>query len=307
MTVERIGKQTLAVVVWLSLSCPVMVSGQWSMDFPGVPRARVPFLSGGDGRFELDITGYRLRAEESDTVAGSLRIGFGNSWRLGSKFELGYDVSLGELRTIRPGGTSPVEPSQLSGTVVYGGRVGLKFQPYRVVDPDGYGLAVAFGVAYRPEVLQVFTYSKTGNITTTGGYAGARPPDGELKKVVTATQSAMGSVSYRVRRLDLDAALTYVRVVQPSGEPILPSYPGAALAVGARVYLTSSFGIGASYWGSGPPPWQDRIGVDVRSSSLPKFGFLLTLGGNIDGGTDIMVYSPTGDFSESISFYLRAR
>lgn len=304
----RTARITLMVAVSAMLS-PLSLIGQWSMDFPGVPTARVPFLSGGDGRFELDVTGYRLQQEAADTIAGSLRIGFGNSWRIASRFELGYDVSLGELRLIRPteGSVSPAPDQHIGGTGVYGMRLGLKFQPYSIVDPDGYGVAAAFGVSYQPELQPVFSYAKEGEDVTTGGYAGSRPPDGELETVLTATQAAMASVSFRVSWLDVDAAVTHSRALPTSGQPLKPAYTGTWLSGGARLYLTSSFGVGAAYWGSGAPPWRDRLGVQVRPETSPEFGFLLTFGANIDGGTDLMVYSPTGDFSESVSLYLRAR
>lgn len=163
-------------VLLLAVSAPA--SAQFAMDIPGVPRARVPFLASGDGRFELGLTGYRLRGETADTLAGSIRMGFGHSWTIASSFELGYDLSLGELRLVRPGSPgdgSPTPDTRLGGTALYGVRLGLKYTPYSVIDPDGYGIAAAVGVSYQPELKPVLTYEKVGSSVITRGYAGVDP------------------------------------------------------------------------------------------------------------------------------------
>ncbi len=303
---RRIQRIVLALVF---TTVPAPAWAQFSMDIPGVPRARVPFLANGDGRFELGITGYRLRGEAADTIAGSFRMGFGHSWTIASSFELGYDLSLGEVRLVRPGtpdGGGAEPDTELGGTALYGVRLGLKFTPYNVVDPDGYGISAALGVSYQPELKPVFTYDKVGESVVTRGYAGGRPEPGELEPVLSSMQSMMGAVSYRSRRAELDVSVTHQIVTEPNGFDFSGPLEGTFVSAGARLYLTSSFAVGGAYWGAGPPPWRDRINVAVRAVDPSDFGFFVTLGAGLEDGTDIMISSPTGDFSESISFYLRS-
>lgn len=300
-------KQALAVLcAFALLASPALA--QFSTDLPGVPRGRAAFLSGGQGRFELDFAGYKLPATEGDSLAGSLRIGFGNSWRIGSNFELGYDLSLGELRVLKPANLVPdadAPPIGVNGTVLYGVRVGLKYQFFNVVDPDGYGISASVGGAFHPELEPVFLYSKEDTTTLTGGYAGDAPEEGGIDAVLSASTIFMGAVSYRMERFDADAALVMENLSEAEGVSPVRQYDGVSLALGARYRLTGGFAVGISYWGSGAPPWRDRIKLDLREEDEAKFGFLLSFGSQLEEGTDIMISSPTGSFSESISIYLR--
>lgn len=280
------------------------VQAQFSSDLPGVPRGRVSFLSGGQGRFELDLTAFKLGESGADTLAGGLRIGFGKSWRIGTNVELGWDFSLAEVRMVRPKDEG-VATDNLDATAAYGARIGLKYQFFNVLDPDGYGISASLGAAYQPELKPGFIYSKSGDDSQTGGYAGSTPEDGGIDSKIHQSTIFMGAISYRTERVEADGAIVVESSSQDTGISPIRVYDGTSVTVGGRYRVTPGLGLGIVYWGSGAPPWRDRINFGLRDIDPSDFGFLVTFGSGLERGTDIMISSPTGSFSESLSFYLR--
>lgn len=295
-------RTTLVLACALSVAAPV--KAQFSSDLPGVPRGRVSFLSPGQGRFELDMTAFKLGESGADTLAGGLRMGFGHSWRIGSNVELGWDFSLGEVRVVRPK-VADTTQTNVDATAAYGARIGLKYQFFNVVDPDGYGVSASVGVGFQPEVKPVYIYSKSGEESASGGYAGSKPDDGGIDSKVHKSTVVMGAVSYRTVRLEADGAIVIENSSDPDGVSPIHVYDGTSVSLGARYRLTPGFGVGLVYWGNGAPPWRDRINFGLREINPSDFGFLITFGSGLEKGTDIMISSPTGKFSESVSFYLR--
>jgi hypothetical protein len=292
---------------------PAQASGQFSSDFPGVPRARVPYVNAQQGRFELDLVAIRAGGSASDTIAGMSRVGFGHSFRIASIFEFGYDVSVGEVRVVHQSapastGAPPTSTSSTSASTTfgYGARFGLKVQPFSIRDANGYGVSAAVGVSYQPPLESVFGYD-TGAQPKTSGYIGEGLPAGIPDLIPASSGSLIGAVDYRSPRVEADLSLGYHRVFDDSEISYIPSYDGGAVAVGARYYLTSSFAIGGAYWGGGPPPWRDRVPIGIRSVYSSQAAVILTFGAGLEQGTDIIVSSPSNDFSESWSLYIRSR
>lgn len=288
------------------LLVPGLLEAQFSSDIPGVPRARVPYLSGNQGRFELGLVGYRLRGEQVDTIGGSVRMGFGHSFRIAGAFEFGYDVTLGEFRMLSPGSAPGGEaPSKsMDGTFGYAARFGLKYQLLGIRDPEGYGMSASVGASFQPALKPVFSFSRAADSTVTRGYAGGAPRNGDPDQILVSTTGLLGAVGYRSPRVHADFALQYSIASTPTGISPVESFDGVFASIGAKVFLTESFALGGSFWGTGPPPWRGRIPIQQRPSDSQQGAFIVSFGG-LEHGTDIIISSPTNDFSESASFFVR--
>ena len=93
----------------------------------------------------------------------------------------------------------------------------------------------------------------------------------------------------------------------PPDRYLLTVYGGTALRSGALYRVTPSMGMGLTWWGDGAPPWRHRIPLTVGKAQARRWGVVLSLGATQGKSLDMVVTSPTGSFSESISVYLRAR
>ena len=88
MNVRIFGVAAVAAVV----SAPA--AAQFSSDIPGVPRGLVSMRGGRQSRTEWVLTGYHLPSQLDSTKsvnAGGVQLGFGSSYRVRGKFELGFD------------------------------------------------------------------------------------------------------------------------------------------------------------------------------------------------------------------------
>ena len=88
----------------------------------------------------------------------------------------------------------------------------------------------------------------------------------------------------------------------------LVKYDGLSPRIGVMYRLRPNIALGASFWGKGAPPWRDEIWVGVPGEQKKEqYGFTLTLGSRPESGTDLMISSPTGNWSESARLYVRMR
>ena len=300
------------------------VAAQFSSDFPGVPRASISVRGGKQSRTEWIFRGYKVSPETGDaddTVAGGLQLGFGRSYRIQSRFEIGFDFTLLEGAVVNPpkGERETVSPLYFRGLAGYGFRIGGKFRPISSLDPDGYGYEVAFGAAFQPALKPLFGVEHTQDTTRTGGqFSGddeeeapgaAFPVDPMAKLHSTTTLAAMGS--YRSRRLNGDAALVLDNAAEPeAGEDPSPIgvFDGVSLRAGASYRVRPSIAIGATFWGNGAPPWRDEVALRYPGEhKASKVGVLFQFGRQPEAGVDLMISSPTHKFSESARLYVRVR
>lgn len=323
-------KSLLLVLLALVLALPSRGEAQFSSDFPGVPRAAITQTGSSQGRFDMDISGMRFvheadgeTADETavDSLAASVRIGFGRSWRVASNWELGFDVSLAEGRMNRlslreePLEEGPGVPSNendketttvLATSIAYGLRLGAKLRPFAYVDPDGYGISAAVGFAIQPGLAPVITHTRLEDTTFTGGLIGSDGTETPIQAFVST--QFMAGLSYRSGRAEADAAVVLesakdgAQLVSP-----MPVYDGTSIRLGARYRLTRSFAFGAVFWGSGAPPWRDQVTLGTSLSQDQPFALLLSFGALLEKRTDLMISSPKGNFTESISLHVRVR
>ena len=111
---------------------------QWSSDIPGVPRASIPLRGATQARTEWQLSGYNL---EGDTIAGGIALGFGRSYRVATRFEVGFDFTLMDGLLVKGPDTEDVAGDKVSGLylrglTVHGIRVGGKFRPFSALDPS---------------------------------------------------------------------------------------------------------------------------------------------------------------------------
>lgn len=300
-----ICRSTLLVLAGL-LAAVAPASAQWSVDLPGVPRASLVRQGGHQGRFELEGSWLKPGAEAGDSAALAGRMGMGWSWRIASALEFGFDFTLASAQRIS-GITAPDLPegaTELRITGGYGFRFGLKFRPISYVDLDGNGVEVALGVGYQPELEPVVRWETRGDSSVVAGLVGGSDvPEGP--KVHSSTLF-MAAVSYRQPRLIGDLALVSESASELP-DPFLTVHSGVGLRAGVRYRLTHGFALGASYWGSGAPPWRDRPTLALASEASSEFGLLLSLGGTPEKSTDLMISSPTGSFGKSVTVYISVR
>lgn len=295
---------------------------QFSSDIPGVPRAAVPFSGGHQNRTEWTFAGYRIPtgADAGDTTALGMRLSYGRSYRLFTRFELGFDVTLVDGLYVRspvdtlPGGA--VTGSYPRGVTLYGLRIGGKFRPFAALDPDGYGFQTAIGAAIQPGLKPVFGVERFADSTRTGGQLAKETEDTDgltgrdpFASSRTATFLS-GMASYRSRRILADAALVVEAVADPDEEGFSPlvNYDGLSPRLGLVVRLTPGLALGGSYWGKGAPPWRDQISVGLPGAAKEEsYGVIVSFGSRPESGTDIMLSSPTGDWGQSLRLYIRGR
>jgi hypothetical protein len=309
--------RALTLTLFAVLGLPADAVTQFSSDFPGVPRAAITHFGTVQGRFDLDFTGMRFTAADDpdralDSTSVSIRIGFGRSWHVAPNLEVGFDISLAEGRLLHlaaDGDFADDLENNLAATVGYGLRLGVKFRPLAYVDPDGYGVSAAVGFAIQPSLQPALTYSGEGDSSVLGGAVVSGDDDDDSPPVrLHAGMQFLGAVSYRAPRAELD-----VGVVRESADHTgafrspVPVYQGTSVRVGARFRVTPSIALGAAYWGSGAPPWRDQVNPGVRDLEHAPFGLVIGLGSQREKGTELMLSSPTGNFTESLSFHLRVR
>lgn len=299
-------------------------AAQFSSDIPGVPRAAISIRGGRQNRTEWAFSGNKAAGSVAgqDTVGGGIRLGFGRSYRIRSAVEIGYDftffdgVYAGEPKGT---GTTAKANSYMRGLAAYGIRVGGKVRAYSSLDPDGNGYQVSFGAALQPSFKPLYGYERYKDSSRTGSQFSSKDepttPSAVFKtnpfaKLSSSTMvAAMGS--YRSRRVIGDAALmSETAGSREAGEDPSPTkmYNGVSLRLGGAYRLTRGFAVGASYWGSGAPPWRDEVRLNVPGKTKAEnFAFLLQFGSAPEAGVDLMLTSPTGSFSESARLYIRAR
>ena len=127
---------------------------------------------------------------------------------------------------------------------------------------------------------------------------------------LTATTILAGMGSYRSKRFMGDAALVIEKGPSRSaGDPSpIMLVNGASLHAGGSYRLTPGFAVGASYWGTGSPPWWDEVQLGAPGTQKDQqFGVLVQFGSNPESGIDLMYASPTGKYGESGRLYIRAR
>lgn len=286
------------------------LTAQFSANVPGVPRASLPFHGGSQGRFEVDLTGFKFPGEPGDTLGGRLRLGFGQSWRIASSFEFGFDVTIAEGTVLRsPLDSAAVDPESLlniDGSAAYGLRFGLKFRPLSYVDPNGYGFDVAVGVAYQPALEPGFIFQKMGDSTFAGGALGKDDDELETPTKIHGSTQFLLAVSYTTKRLTADVALL-AETATLEGPSTLVVYDGTSARLGLKYRLTGGFALGVAYWGSGAPPWRDRLASSVGDIEMnaQQFGILLGFGSTPGKGTDLIISSPRGAFGKAINLYWR--
>lgn len=315
--ISRLVRAGIAIAV-LSTTA----SAQFSSDFPGVPRGAISIRGGTQARTEWTFTGNKIpgAAGVGDSIGGGIRVGLGRSYRVADQFELGYDFTLLDANIQVPPSAAagaPKSSNYMRGMAAYAFKLGAKMRPYSSVDQEGNGIEASFGIAYQPTLKTLYGYATSGDSSRTGGQFGNGTSSGSSNSLFkgnpfASVQSsimiaAMGS--YRSKRFNADAALTNESVGSGSGDPSpVAGYNGFALRVGGAYRLTRGFAIGGSYWGSGAPPWRDDVRVDVAGKSkATNYALLFQFGAEAEGGTDLMISSPTGNFAQSIRVYLRTR
>lgn len=323
-----------AVLVTVTLA-PAPAEAQFSSDIPGVPRAAVSFRGGMQSRTEWTFAGFKIPTEgigvEGDTLGGGLRLSLGRSYRIATAFELGFDLTLADGLYVRPPEEDGLldddtDRSYLRGVTLYGLRVGAKWRPFSDLDPDGYGWEIAVGAAIQPGVKPLFGIERYADSTRTGGQfikdeddegvedptPGLLPVGDPFGSIHTAT-FITGMGSYRTQRLLVDLALVAEAVTGGDDDAAdtpspLVKYDGISPRIGVMYRLRPNIALGASYWGTGAPPWRDEIWVGVPGEQKKEqYGFTLTLGSRPESGTDLMVSSPTGNWTESARLYIRMR
>jgi hypothetical protein len=300
-------------------------AAQFSSDFPGVPRAGISIRGSRQNRTEWTLGGNKIpRASGGDTIAFGVRLGFGRSYRIRSQFEFGFDYTLIDGLFVQPPKTTGApgassKSSYIRGLLAYGFRVGGKYRVYSSLDPEGYGYQISVGAGYQPKLKPLFGVEHSKDSTRIGGQfskedSAAAPSTAFTQNPFASLRSstmisAMGS--YRSKRLRGDAALLQESVGNlPAGEDPSPTgvFDGLSLRLGGAFRVTRRIALGATYWGSGSPPWRDAVQMSVPGvPKAEKYAFLVQFGSELEGGTDLMLTSPTGKFSESVRLYIRIR
>lgn len=292
---------------------------QWASDFPGVPRAAISIRGSKQTRTEWTIEGRQAETTGSTekTMGAGVRIGIGRSYRVGDQWEWGFDYTFADLTAQMPPGGSTAK-NYYRGLLAYGFRLGAKYRPYSDIDQDGNGIEAAIGAGYQPKLSALFGYESLGDSGRTGGQFGDKektaasaffPQNPFTPLPSTVMLAAMGS--YRSKRFIADAALVSETASANSAEdgpsPI-NSVDGFALRGGASYRLTPSVAIGGVLWGTGAAPWRDelRFGLPGKKHTS-QYAVLFQFGSKPESGTDLIVTSPTGNFSESVRLYIRTR
>jgi len=303
------------VTVLLVFAPAVPTGAQLSSDLPGVPRASVPFAGGRQSRGEFDFLYFKVPIDGSrDTLAFGARIGLGRSYRIQSRWEVGFDLTLVEGMHNRESRQDSTQEQSFApytrGLLGYGFRIGAKFTPISSVSPEGFGYHAGVGVAFQPKLQPLFGISFEDDSTYTGGQF--IKDEGGLDDVVqnlpqSIQVAAMGS--YRSRRVSVDGALIWEsQTEETASEPLaVERYSGLFPRVGAKFQLTRSIAPGLVFWGSGAPPWRDRITERGPGEDESQFGLLISFGSRRESGTDLLIMSPRGSFGEAIRLYIRTR
>ena len=321
--IVRIVRAAVALAVALAV-VSASAAAQFSSDFPGVPRGAISIRGGKQARTEwsLLINKAPTATGVGDTTGAGLRIGIGRSYRVADQFEVGFDYTFMDLTFQQPPSPpvgTPKTDSYKRGLLAYAFRFGAKIRPYSSIDQEGNGYQVAFGAAYQPTLKALYGIESVGDSTRTGGQFADKKTSGPASTVFkqnpfasvqsSFTIAAMGS--YRAKRILADAALMNESAAKgdatADSSPI-QGYDGFSLRLAGAYRVTRSIAIGAAYWGSGSPPWRDEVRIGVPGNAKPlDFALLFQFGSEPEGGTDLMVTSPTGNFAQSIRIYLRTR
>jgi hypothetical protein len=298
-------------------------SAQFSSDFPGVPRGMISVRGGTQSRTEWTFTGrYVPKDYGPDTIAGGLRLGIGRSYRIRGRFEWGYDFTLldGAVNKVIQGGATANQPAPdpyARGLVAYGIRLGAKFSPYSVVDPDGNGTSISFGGGFQPSLHPLYGIEAAGDAHRSGSQFGTKEPEANpafsgnpfARLRASTILAAMGS--YRSRRLLGDlAVMTETVGNREAGEDPSPiqEFNGFSVRAGAAFRLTRSIALGGSYWGKGAPPWRDDVNLGMPGEvKVDNYAFLIQFGSSPEKGVDLMFTAPTGDYAQSGRLYIRKR
>ena len=311
-------RQMRYVLLALAIAVPAPATAQFSSDLPGVPRAAVPFSGSRQKRGEFDFLYFRVPRKMSgtDSLAFGMRIGLGRSYRIQSKWEAGFDLSLVEGLHLRESGVdsastaSPSFPNYTRGLLGFGIRVGVKYTPITSVTPEGYGYHAAIGVAFQPSLQPLFGVALEDDTTQTGGafIDDENGSDGVLRALPRSIQvAAMGS--YRSQRLQADGALVLERMPTESPSDPFPvtRVSTVSLNLGVKYRLTRKFAPGLVFWGAGAAPWRDRIIARGPNEGDSQWGVVFSFGSRPEAGTDLMIMSPRGSFNDAIRVYIRTR
>lgn len=304
-------------------------NAQFSSDFPGVPRATISISGSSQHRTSMSFTGYKVGGSGggSDTLAGGFRLALGRSYRIGSGFEVSWDLTLLDGLLVDPpqpaaqatdvDGAAPPRNLYMRGLAGYAIRIGAKYRAIVSVDPNGYGYSIAFGGGFQPQLRPLYGIEKRGDSTRSGGQfshdavTSSATFSNNPFAALTATTIVAGMGSYRSKRLlgDVAAVIEKGPSRDVKGDPSPIRIPDEfSLRAGGAFRLTPGIAVGASYWGKGSAPWWDE--VQVGTPGTPKqqtFGFLLQLGSNPESGMDVMYTTPTGDYAGSGRLYIRLR
>ncbi len=299
----------ILVGLWIVAS-PRTARAQFTADLAGVPRAGVPFFSEHQTRTGLDLSAFRFARSGGRLTAARFGLDFGQSYRVHRSWELGYDLRLGEASLLKQpvAATPPAEPDSTAtsyrGAALYGLAIGAKFSPISYLSPQGDGFETAIGVSYRPSLQPGYAFQTRGDSLLHGGVLGGSsslPVGANLQSSFSVV--AMGS--YHSPRLLVDAALNLeknIRSTSVSGT--VDTYSGLTPQIGALVYLASGFAVGGTWWGSGAPPWRDRLSAFLPEEKAQSFGIVLGFGRSSSGGSRLTISSPTGKISKSVGLYL---
>lgn len=318
MNVRRLLCVALAVgtLATVATAAPAQISS----DLPGVPRASVPFHGARQSRTAFLFSYYSMRsgdaASTGDTLAFGGQVSLGQSYRVGTRWEAGYDFTLGEAFHVRPpapqaGVVSGGEPiNHTRAFALYAIRLGAKFRPVHVLSPEGYGYEASVAASYQPSLDPLFGITVDGDSTRTGGLVGKDDDDRFGSGAVHSAYEVAGIGSYRARRFSVDGALVYESVETRGGDSALSpleSYSGLSPRLGGVFRLTRGIGVGASWWGNGSPPWRDRVRLQLPEGESQSFAPFLSFGSKPESGMDVMLISPTGDYGRSVQLYIRGR
>lgn len=311
----------LAFLIIATFGFPGFLAGQFSSDIPGVPRASVPFYGGNQGRTEMDFLYFQNSSQPQEKWVGQARLGYGRSIRIGSKMEFGFAFSFANAVFTQLDEETPESEgfadtynatNTLQGAFLYGLRFGLKYQPISFVSPEGHGVTAAIGASYQPSLSPGFTVERAGDSLWTGypgseaEYGGATPFRTSLNTSQDQLIQIAGMASYRSRRIIADGSLVSTSRSEGDGFPI-SRFSGMSVRLGGMFRLTPGFALGGAYWSSGASPWQDQIRSPSLDDGDPSYAFVVGFGQRPEVGTDMIVMSPSGSFSESVRVYFRFR
>jgi hypothetical protein len=316
----------LAATVVVVLAAPA--SAQFASDFPGVPRASISISGSTQSRLAWAFSGYKIpttTGTSGDSLAGGIRLGIGQSFRVQSGFEIGFDFTLADgllvqspssAATGTTTATTGTNNTYLRGLAGYALRIGAKLRPISSLDPDGNGYELAIGGAFQPQLKALYGAEKLGDSSRVGGQfnSDAVKPSTVFRNNPFTSLSASTIIaamgSYRSKRLMGDLAIVSETVPdrEASAEPSpISTVSGVSIKAGGAFRLTQGIAVGATYWGNGSPPWFDQIQFAPGKAKAEKYGFLIQLGGDPESGLDIMYTTPTGKYQESGRLYIRSR